>query len=296
MYGYVRPNKSELRVKEFELYRAAYCGLCETLRRRYGPLSRFIVNYDFTFLAMVWMGSASPRRLRCPVHPFQKRICVASCRALDLAAAQSVILTWWKLKDSVTDKPFFPSIPARLGMLLLRRSYRKAASALPSFAEFTAGKLRELSVLEKQNCDSLDQTADCFASILAAAGDSGEGTPDDRIRRELFYHIGRSVYILDAVDDLEDDRREGNYNPFLLRYHPSPDGLSASEREEIRATLNLSQRAASAALSLREEDEWQPILENIVTIGLPDVTSLVLSGRWRDRKKTAPELISIHRG
>lgn len=296
MYGYVRPNKGELRVREFELYRAVYCGLCETLRRRYGPLSRFIVNYDFTFLAMVWMGTAPPRRLRCPVHPFRKRLCVGACGALDLAAAQSVILAWWKLKDSVADKTFFASLPARLGALLLRRAYRKAASALPGFAELTARRLEELSALEKEGCDSLDQTADCFASILAGAGDSGQGTAEDRIRRELFYHIGRSVYILDAVDDLKDDLAGGNYNPFVLRYHPSPEGLSPSEKEEIRATLNLSQRAASAALSLRGEDDWTPILENIVTVGLPDVASLVLSGRWRDRKKTAPELISIHRG
>ena len=72
MYGYVRPDKGELRVREYELFRAVYCGLCQALRERYGFLSRFAVNYDMTFMALVLLSeNARAKQLRCPVHPLR---------------------------------------------------------------------------------------------------------------------------------------------------------------------------------------------------------------------------------
>ena len=38
MFGYIRPQKGQLRVWEYELFRAAYCGLCAAL----GPEPRII--------------------------------------------------------------------------------------------------------------------------------------------------------------------------------------------------------------------------------------------------------------
>ena len=61
--------------------------------------------------------------------------------------------------------------------------------------------------------------------------------------------------------------------------------LDADEVALLRGTLNLSQRRAAAALSLRAPDVWQPILENIIMIGLPEVTQLVLAGRWNKKQR-----------
>lgn len=75
MYGYIRPDRGELKVREYQQFRAAYCGLCEALRRRCGLLSRFVVNYDLTFLAMAlskgmggWKRGAA-RRIHCESGP-----------------------------------------------------------------------------------------------------------------------------------------------------------------------------------------------------------------------------------
>ena len=53
MFGYVRPVKCELKIKEWDMYQALYCGLCHALKERCGFAARFTVNYDFTFLALV---------------------------------------------------------------------------------------------------------------------------------------------------------------------------------------------------------------------------------------------------
>ena len=282
MYGYVRPDKRELRVREYELFRAAYCGLCETLRERYGLVSRLLVNYDMTFLAMVlFQDKTETEQRRCPVHPMRKRPCVCGGEALSAAADLSVILSWWKLRDNAADEEALRSLLSVSGALALKKAYEKAAAARPAFDENVRKCLAELSRLEEEKCASLDRTADCFARLLAFAADGD--SQQRRIRRELFYHVGRFVYIIDAVDDLARDIREDSYNPLRYRFDLSEDKLSEEQLEQVRSTLNMSQRSAAAALSLREPDSWQPILENIVTIGMPQVQGLVLSGRWNKK-------------
>ena len=132
MYGYIRPDKSELRVREYELFRAAYCGLCETLRERCGLASRLLVNYDMTFMAMVLFdgrGESLPRR--CPVHPLRKRLCVCANDALSAAADYSVILSWWKLRDNAKDETGAASLASVSASLALKKAYEKAAAARP---------------------------------------------------------------------------------------------------------------------------------------------------------------------
>ena len=281
MYGYIRPDKGKLRVREAQQFQAAYCGLCEALKARCGVLARFLVNYDLTFMAMVLSRGGTAEWRRCPAHPLQKRPCVCMDTATSKAADYSVILAWWKLRDSVADETHLRGIPARGASGLLKRAYRKASERQPDFDKNTRACLAKLAVLEQEGCSSLDQAADCFARILAYAADGTE--EERRIQEQIFYHVGRTVYILDAIDDFSDDRKNGRYNPLIYRFSSSEDKLSDEQRSELRVTLNLSQRSAAAALGLRREDVWTPILENILTIGLPEVTTSVLNGTWKSR-------------
>lgn len=283
MYGYVRPDKGALTVLEFRQFQAAYCGLCEALKERCGPLARFVVSYDLSFLAMLLSHGAETQWRRCPAHPLQKRPCAVGDPALDKAADYSVILSWWKLRDSASDESLAAGLPARSAMELLRPAYRRAAERQRDFDANTRACLQELSDLEKEGCPSLDRAADCFARILAFAAEGDEA--QKRIQREILYHVGRSVYILDAADDYERDRRSGSYNPLICRQEHPGDKLSPEDKAELRATLNLSQRCAAKALELRREDVWQPILRNILCLGLPEISAAVLAGRWQKKEK-----------
>ena len=53
MFGYIKPLKCELKIREYDYYRSSYCGLCNSLRIRYCVIARFIVNYDFVFFALL---------------------------------------------------------------------------------------------------------------------------------------------------------------------------------------------------------------------------------------------------
>ena len=284
MFGYVLPLRGELKVRELEAYQGLYCGLCHALGRRYGFFARWLLNYDFTFLAMV-LAPAEDRpelqRRRCVACPLRgKRVCTPR-PGLDLAADESVVLTYWKLRDSVADRSFLRGLPARLLSLLLRPAYRRAAERCPAFARETAACLEELQALEAGWAPSMDRAADTFARILRAAAPSTGETVRDRSVEQLLYHVGRWIYLVDAWDDLEEDRREGGYNPYLARFPDGPEGHTGEVRTTLRHSLNL----AVSACNLTDFGPWNGLIFNTLCLGLPTVEEAVFTGVWRQLKK-----------
>ena len=286
MFGYVRPPLDLLPPEEQERFRRVYCGLCHTLRRRCGLPARFILNYDFTFLAILLSGGEEPEILceRCVASPLKKRTCCGEHLALDLAADESVILAYWQAKDGVADHGFWKGLKYRAAALALRDGYRKAAAARPEFDRVTREQLRRLMELEREKSPSLDAPADAFARILAAAADEAEDGPLRRILHQLLYHLGRWVYLTDAADDLKEDALSGNYNPLIYRYGLNDGAWTPESREAFTKTLDHSVRLLATAYELWDFGCWTPILEKTVYTGLFQVGKAVLSGTYRAGK------------
>lgn len=280
MFGYVRPCRPELKCKDFDLYRATYCGLCRCLRRRYGLLAPMFLNFDFTFLTLVlWSAEErfTPCAGRCHANPLRKEPMCPDSPALEQAADESMVLTWWKLRDAVVDEPFWKGLPARVLSGLLGSAYRKAAARRPEFAAAVEESLRELNRLEGEQCPSIDRTADTFARLLQAAA-PGEGT-EGRVLGQLLYHLGRWVYLIDARDDLAEDRAACRYNPVAARYGPEGDDPA------LKRTLDHSLELMGAALQLGDFGCRKALLENIIYLGLPLVQRAVFEGSWAEIKK-----------
>ena len=53
MFGYIVVHKPELKVKEYETYRASYCGLCHSLKKQSGRIGQLTLSFDMTFLALL---------------------------------------------------------------------------------------------------------------------------------------------------------------------------------------------------------------------------------------------------
>lgn len=284
MFGYVRPVQAKLSEDELARYNAVYCGLCHTMGRRYGFFARFTLNYDFAFLAML-LAPPQPQPIckkRCPAHPFRRKKGCISFEGLEVAADESMILTWHKLRDDVRDKGFFRSLPARVVSGVLSGAYRKAAAVRPEFDQKVAEHLRELRRLEDAQSASLDRVADTFAKILEAAAPKSSHAEQDRILSQLLYHVGRWIYLADAWDDLNDDRKQGNYNPLDIRFEGEPE----AHKEELRITMTHSLRISASAYQLGEFGVWGGVIENILYLGLPAVQDAVFSGKWREMQKT----------
>ncbi len=289
MFGYVRPCRDELKVKEYNSYRAMYCGLCHSLSSRYGFITRFILNYDFSFLALTLSAATCENctvcKKRCIASPFQKKSFYKENDALAFSADANVILTYWKCIDSILDEGFWKSLIYRIIALCLRPAYKKAKRLRPEFEKACSDGLNSLRKIEEDMTESIDIAADAFARIVQQVG---EFAADERISRPLkvmFYHIGRWIYIVDAWDDIEDDLIKKNYNPIVLRY--GSDGTLDREkiRDVIETTLENSCATAASAAQLLTFNENDEIIKNVLYLGLPMTAHAVLNGKLDKRSK-----------
>lgn len=290
MFGYVRPLEGELKVRELEEYKAVYCGLCHSLGKRCGFLSRFILNYDFVFLAMLLeegTDGGTTVRHRCVAHPLAGRKCtLCSGLVMDLAAEESVILAYYKLRDDFQDEKVGKRLVSRLLALFLKPAYKKARKTQPDFDRRVKECLAELEQLEQAGSEKLDQVSDTFARVLQAAAPSGADPARERVLAQLLYHLGRWIYLVDGMDDWAEDMKQGRYNPVVARFGGNVD------KEYMKTTLNNSLSLIQAAFQLLEKNRWTPILENILYLGLPAVQAKV----WKDsedpdKKKRAGDLL-----
>lgn len=281
MFGYVRAAREHLAPEDEARFKSAYCGLCHTLGREYGPAGRMVLNYDLTFLAMLLSCGGESCEKRCVVHPLKKRRCVCRDAAFDTAADMSIILVWWQLRDAIADHGFLRGIPYRVAALFLRRAYRKAACRQREFDEHTRRCLADLARLESENCPSMDAAADTFARLLQGAAGQVQDAQRRRVLEVLFYHLGRWVYLIDAADDLKKDLRCGSYNPLALRFCVNDGVLAGEDKETFCAALDSSVATMAAAFELLEPNDYRPIIESALYHGLYAVGSAVLDGSFR---------------
>lgn len=281
MFGYVRPCKAQLRVCEYETYKAVYCGLCKHLGRQYGPFSRLTLSYDFTFLAILMMAlSKNPLSFtpqRCMLNPLKKHPCCCDCQELSFSAGTAMILGYYKVLDNYQDGDLKKRALSLICMPFAKHAYKGAADRYPQVAQIAYETISRQSALENERCDSVDQacepTAQALAGICALLDDSQR-----RVLERFGYLLGRYIYMADALDDLEEDLLQHSYNPFLLRDGitvPSPEALS-NVRENAKGSLYLTMGELSKAFSLLEFHAFSPILDNIVHLGLHETVGRIL--------------------
>ena len=282
MFGYVRPSLARLSQKDKDRFSAMYCGLCRTLGHRCGKTAPFILNYDFTFLAVLLAPAEpeAPLHRRCAIHPLRGRDYFPENAALELAADCSVILAWWQLRDAIQDEKGLEA-KYRAAALALGPAYRRARQKRPEFDRSTRQHLAELSQLEEERCPSMDQAADTFARLLQSAAGEVNDTVKRRILEQVLYHLGRWIYLVDAVDDLAKDFTSGSYNPLIYRYGLTEGKLTEEARESLVLSLDHSIRLMAAACELWDFGVWTPIIQATVYEGMFLVGQAVLEGTFQ---------------
>ena len=274
MFGYISIDKPELKIKEYETFRAYYCGLCHGLKE-YSQKARMLLNYDCAFLFLLTEalreGKPVYKPLRCAVHPLEKRAIVDHGGA-EYAAAVNVMLGVLSLKDHAEDE----KDPAgRAAAAILKKDYQKAREKYPEIAEKIEENLARLSAAEKAGESDIDKAADHFAVLLAEIFEGGAGEDSRWQMRALGYNLGRWIYLIDAWDDFNKDVKKGNYNPFIARY-----GKVKTEEMKQSAEFHLNASAANACMAydLLEIRKHDPILKNILYSGIYKKTEQILKG------------------
>lgn len=270
MLGYVKPNREELKTREWDLYQGYYCGICKSIGRRLGQGGRLVLSYDAVFLAMI-LAALSGKKERiapehCIVHPIDRKPTVRGVPEIDYAADMMIILAYHKCLDDWDDER---SLKGLGGKALLERAYRKLKGRYPAVCREVEESIDSLRQLEREKSACLDAAMKTSALATRSVFThyfGGDG-PVDRILGELGENLGAWVYLIDALDDLKEDEEKDRYNP--LRYRPEGTKHLSPVLYHLLANINSS-------VDLLDIKKNSGIISNIVLLGMRAQTDLVL--------------------
>lgn len=302
MFGYVRPYKDLLLVREYEQYKAVYCQLCKALGKHFGIGARYTLSFDCTFYAMVAIGvSEAPICLEkghCTVNPAKRCnfISTQDGEAHKKAAALSIFMTYHKLRDNLDDERFLKSLGSRILLPLLTRKYQKAKSWYPDMETAVAQAIRQQALAEGDAEVSIDRCCEPTAQMLSVlfAELAGEDTGQNAVLKQFGYFLGRWVYLMDAADDLPEDLKNGRFNPFIhrlsLQAYGEPGGeafageIKRQAEEACNEMLNRTIAGMTLPLQLLELRYFDKIVENIIQKGLPRMQQEILFLHIKEKK------------
>ncbi len=279
MFGYVKPLVPELKVKEYELYKSAYCGLCRTMGKKTGCFSKMTLNYDFVFLVLLRKvaekRSGEIKMRRCVAHPLKRRPMLEIDDSLIYCARTSVMLTKLKLQDNVNDTHGFKKFLARI-VALVSIFFKKTDKNLLPLETQLKECIETLTKLEKENTDSIDTVADIFGRLLSAVASYALEGNEAQMCAKIGYHLGKWIYIIDAIDDFSDDIKTNSFNPIVNSFGKE---LGDFEKNLLKTGLMLELDELSNALcslDFSHHRDVEGVLKNIIYLGMVKSTNDLL--------------------
>lgn len=274
MFGYVVVEKPSLRLREYDYYRATYCGLCHAMGKCTGCASRLTLSYDMTFFALIREMLEGEEVLfvkkRCPRHPIKKIETVEINSQLEYSAYVGGILTAGKIEDNINDEKGAKRAIASFLRLFLSKMEREADKNLPEISYLVEQKLSELKEVETNMVRSIDVPTDIFGDMMGSLLSYGLDGDKKLVASNIGKRIGRWIYIVDAFDDYDKDRKSGSYNPFVLLY--DAENFSEDNLISISKMLEAELALALSAIDLLDEDSDKTrseIIKNILCLGMP---------------------------
>ncbi|MBE5754254.1 MAG: hypothetical protein E7340_02845 [Clostridiales bacterium] len=280
MFGYVKTDFPNMYMKDVVLYKAMYCGLCKGIGKCCGNKGRLVLNYDLTFLSLFTHNllniDVKIEKQTCIIHHIRKRPVAVPDVLTERIGALNVILAYYKLNDDVIDNK-----KGFIKRSFFKSSYKKAAKKEPKFDAIVKARYAELRKYEKANCDSIDMAADPFGLmmkdiILELIGDDCA----DNVKK-IAYEFGKWIYLIDALDDFDKDKKKKNYNVFV---NANPDvcdkqTLLMTKGNEIVYIFGTILNEISTLEKGLDYKFNHDLISNILSLGLKGQTKVVMENK-----------------
>ncbi len=241
-----------------------YCGVCRSIGKHYGQIPRFGLVNETGMLAMVLdvichtNKHVKTLKRGCIAHPHKKTLSVINNDSADYAADVNVLLIYHKLKDSWYDNK---NLLSEAGSLILKKAYLKASEKQAKLSGIIERNLKKLSELEKTNCSSIDRAADPFSEIMRDIFSMYPKLDENKFAHagQLGYNIGKWIYLIDALNDLDEDIKNKSYNCLLLKYDYSKEENIQDFKKRIWDDLLFSFEMCLSAAA----DSWDSLTNDL---------------------------------
>ena len=274
-------------------------------------------------LASVDPAPDEPVQEHCAAHHVKYKTIIRN-RAIEYSGDLMLILAWFKLLDDAQDEGKVSAKAALAAFRHTWNKLQKKHPSLCEHIDAHLASLNELERAQCPSIDRVSEDFarvmdDIFRDGVTwlygpetGADDSGSGETFSGSNRpepgtdapvdedpgasvnsprlhetfaNLGYHLGKWIYLIDAVDDIEENLESGAYNPLLYRFGyraseetagETPDEFRQRIDEQLRFNLFQYLAVISESLEFLDIKKNSGIIENVVYFGLNRRTEEVL--------------------
>lgn len=315
MYGLLKAHRFHLSAVQKYQQRLHYCGTCKTLGRIYGQRTRMLLNHDAVFLGEL-LTALTGTKLEDWAAAYQSYNCLARPQSaaemplvLQYAATANLLLTEFKLADQHKD-----SGRKRWWWLqwMLRSPFQQAAQRLMQW-QFPLDALQQLNDEQDRRENALQsgqpfetpEAALRFAAapttqataMFFAHGATLMGLPQlSAPLAHLGAEFGLLIYVLDALEDYDQDVATKEFNAIRTSYQLTAAKLPRAVRETVVAFLLHTQDRIVGGLSALPlppasatlfAERLRRNLAHKLAIKLPVVSCALRPPSWQERWQNA---------
>lgn len=225
MVGYLKPDFKNAPKDYKKVYKSFYCGLCKALKKQYNYIGILSLNYEITSFLLLLSGLRGEKQERfhgsCSISPFVPVTYIDYFKDdLVCAAHLSVLIAYYEIKDNLKDMggyrwnliEKYAAKKSKVSINALFSEYTKIYKAVSDFYNIENDETAEFN-------DIVESNGELIKSFLSALIKNHDSKTTDLLL-ELSSLLGKWIYLIDACDDLQDDKIKNNYNPLLLLDNP----------------------------------------------------------------------------
>lgn len=300
MFGFISVDKDTISPKDYLYFNSFYCGLCLRLKSRYGNKARLFNNFDSAFAFVLLVSYLNLpiliTRKNCIMHWFKKLPILQTSefeknkkltpqnlkdleKLTDLAnsvADVTVLLVKGKILDNLFEKNKNNNISSKI----FKKIFEKAQKNMPDFDIFITQNVGKTVEFEKNNCNDPEILANISGEIL-------ERIPYEILKVDkntpickLFYELGKWIYYIDAIYDLEEDFKKHSFNPFIAKfsnYTKRSEFISKNKIEILKYLDNSLNKIIQIYNENLKSDNSNSLIDNIILSGLKKQQNIIIT-------------------
>lgn len=283
MFGILKPQANLLTREEYRQYVSAYCNLCGLLHHRYGLKSRFLVLHDVATLWWLLDHQNKSRQLRmgnCVRGGVGKLKDGEVSELQQLLAAISVYTISIKVKDDMQDDG---GLQSRILHWSYQSVFEEARQDLRNL-DFDVDQME--SILAQQQAvearrepnfeSAAEPTAQAYGLLATEIVERCESRLDAAQARQIGERLGRSVYLVDAIQDFEADAGT-NYNPLCYAVGKQISTLPSRIKNDVLLYLGECLKQGRETIGSHWKSSWHAVERALLaSAGVRDQRSVTL--------------------
>ena len=163
--------------------------------------------------------------------------------------------------------------------MAIKRPYKKAKKLFPEMDEQIRKYYFELTDLEMHNCKIFDKVCHPFAELSRVFAKVILGDKANEYILDLCYNLGKWIYLIDALDDLEKDAKKKSYNPFIACF----DGYKDSKQfvkdniDDLEFVFYSTLNKIAENFNDLDLGKYYCVLKNVLHVSVRDITAKVFA-------------------